>query len=456
MGLCLLSLLIVSCSPLKSPEVSDGSVLSSQYVPVTQAGKKYQTLMLLTKNYAGKALQTMSLYGGVQVSNRLAKAVGSDGVVDISDLSDLAGADLLCSNRVKPGSKDGESAETVTLSEELAELASNYQKEVEALAPDMSLLAEQEGMTTNEQGLQIGDDMIVDPNTLSGAITIELMNAQLRGEDLDAVAADMGLSADSIAGADCEKGVYKYATSKWSDNKVYYCFESMTENYRTAVREAMADWSAKVPGLKFEDKTSDEWHKFWASICLASLVMMNEVSGMSANGQSTLGRGAGKTILNLRQGLHTDPSYFYRTPRHELGHTLGLSHEHQRWDRDDYVSIPSTYLSDTVNFGKIDKTMTISINGVITTWKYYTLTVWGVSIRIWYPVFSWGKIDVATLITAGGPATFDYQSIMLYSYAQNGLRAKKSQQGLNAGDPIPLNTNISPMDAATVKMMYGL
>ncbi|XP_058454606.1 hatching enzyme 1.2-like [Malaya genurostris] len=48
-----------------------------------------------------------------------------------------------------------------------------------------------------------------------------------------------------------------------------------------------------------------------------------------------VGRGTGKTLVNLQQGC----ANALTTPVHELMHALGFYHEHNRLDRDDYIDV---------------------------------------------------------------------------------------------------------------------
>jgi hypothetical protein len=119
-----------------------------------------------------------------------------------------------------------------------------------------------------------------------------------------------------------------------------------------------------------------------------------------------------------------------RVWRHEFGHTLGLLHEHQRHDRDDYVTAPS---GDTANYGKVPKqTAVAGLEPVrilfITVYVPY----------VWY--VDYGK-------TVGG---FDFDSIMLYSSQSNIYRKK----AINGSISIPLNQKLSGTDIAAVKQMY--
>ncbi|UYV68592.1 BMP1 [Cordylochernes scorpioides] len=99
---------------------------------------------------------------------------------------------------------------------------------------------------------------------------------------------------------------------------------------------------------------------------------------------------------------------------HELNHALGFSHEHKRYDRDDYVTI----LPDNIkpgqehNFVKVDPEMYKNIN------------------------------------------KFDFQSIMLYgSTSFSKQRGEKTMLRLN-GTEIRKNKNLSPSDIVRINLLY--
>lgn len=106
---------------------------------------------------------------------------------------------------------------------------------------------------------------------------------------------------------------------------------------------------------------------------------------------------------------------------HELGHVWGLSHEHQRPDRDNSVQIV------TSNINPADYDLNYSV----------VQDVW----------FLFWKI--ASSISVGA---FDFSSIMLYDSGKEGhetiWRLQKQR--------LYMNTVVSPNDIATVKNMYGL
>jgi hypothetical protein len=104
----------------------------------------------------------------------------------------------------------------------------------------------------------------------------------------------------------------------WSNNTVYYTFHSnLSTKHRNALVTAMNEWSKRTK-VKFVKRTSQKNY----------VIMKYANEGNSA----TVGMAGGAQTLNLKDAE-------VGTAIHELGHTLGMVHEHQRKDRDNAIIV---------------------------------------------------------------------------------------------------------------------
>jgi len=233
----------------------------------------------------------------------------------------------------------------------------------------------------------------------------------------------------------------------------------------------MNDWSNKTGFLKFEKAYDDYWENVWISTNMYTILNINDAAmGNSIAGSSYVGYQLGINELKLTNGLSGNS--LKRTTRHELGHAIGLMHEHQRWDRDDYVSFDGTGydMNDKVNIAKIDKDVALynyiewrwQIVDYWTRWVYETRWVggewwqgghwegsWkGYQEPVYWWVANWVPYNVRNSFT---PTQYDIYSIMNY----NGIRLRKySYMGKTYMQTLE-NYDISSLDAESVKIMYG-
>jgi hypothetical protein len=440
-------IVFVSCSQ-SIGEAADMALHGEVYSATTEPGKTYQNLLSLTVNAVTKSVEKVAEYDE-NVAAQFNDRSLTDQVFDLGDIYALA--DFGKAKNGQARSVDG--ADSMMLGEELTEIATEYEKAVSAMAPaDLSFLDGVDGVIIEDGLVYIDDDIIIDPTTTSGIMQLNLIQAQLTGEDFNVIITDINDVADSFGEADdsaVARGIYKTSTSRWPSKTVSYAWGNISANSKVLFQNAMADWSSKISGLTFVDRTNDTGYMSLATLGIKPLVVLKSDPNLSAFGSANIGTLYGKSFCTVRDGL--TGNWAIRTPRHELGHTLGLQHEHQRWDRDTYLSFNSSITSDTTNWGKIDKAVTNAIYG----WyiDYFTVKILFVKVRVYYPAY--GKIGTITTTIADGTATLDYRSIMLYSAAQvPSLKAKVAQQGLSVGSAIPVNYEISSGDITTVKKMY--
>ena len=149
------------------------------------------------------------------------------------------------------------------------------------------------------------------------------------------------LASGGPAGA----GVVQRSTGLWPDGQVRYSFgPGVTAADQVAVREAMQSWTAAGAPARFVPATSGP-----------RLIVLRHQSTDGANRcRATVGRGAGDRPAprsSFERAVGTGPpptarSFLilsgpcrHRVLVHEIGHVLGLDHEHERSDRAAWLSV---------------------------------------------------------------------------------------------------------------------
>jgi len=106
------------------------------------------------------------------------------------------------------------------------------------------------------------------------------------------------------------------STAKWPNKIVFYQIDPGLPNPQR-VYDAMAHWEANTP-IRFVARTTQRGY-----------VLFRNSSGCSAN----VGYSGGLQYVNLGGGCSTGNTI------HEIGHTIGLWHEHTRLDRDNHITV---------------------------------------------------------------------------------------------------------------------
>ncbi|MDR1346434.1 MAG: hypothetical protein LBK03_07005 [Bacteroidales bacterium] len=197
---------------------------------------------------------------------------------------------------------------------------------------------------------------------------------------------------------------------KWG-NKIEYMWNTSSSTVRTNVRLAMADWRVAANNkISFSEITKNvKWNKTCWIMGWKYFLRICSVTSGNFDGRSTIGK---VPWANMDFKNNTTSA---RTYRHELGHALGLYHEHQRSDRDNYIK----YNSNNVQTGQGSQFSKMTAG----SYNYYG-------------------------------STFDFNSIMLYSsfaYSKNGNATLTKKDGATWSAP----TSISATDKNVIRQIYN-
>ena len=157
----------------------------------------------------------------------------------------------------------------------------------------------------------------------------------VRIDDMELLVSNLRAWRNRLAGQPQPKVAFDGSAPTWIDGKVYYTFDSsVSADKQKAVLDGAAEW-ASFANLHFIPRATE-----------ANYITFRQ-NGSLGGGQSAVGMIGGQQFTEFGPYAWNRP-----TICHEIGHALGLIHEHQRSDRDSYVTILTTNFapSDLPNF----------------------------------------------------------------------------------------------------------
>ncbi len=209
-------------------------------------------------------------------------------------------------------------------------------------------------------------------------------------------------------------------TFRWPGGVIPYTFGAgVTAAQQNTARRAMDEWEA-FSGVRFVPRTSQTSY--------VELIL-------STGNSSSLGRVGGLQTINLY-------NWDVPTIMHELGHAMGILHEHQRYDRDAFISVNlANARSEGVSQLQKDFSGVPSGSYDFASIMHYFGTAFG--------------INGATTITALAPYQA-WQNIMGFrnSLSEGDVDLARQLYGSNGRWPVPANDRISGATAIT-SLPYG-
>ncbi|MDP3178346.1 MAG: M12 family metallopeptidase [Spirochaetaceae bacterium] len=129
----------------------------------------------------------------------------------------------------------------------------------------------------------------------------------------------------------------------WPAGLVEYRFDSRVElEFRDLFRDSMREWAEETGAVSFVELPGSALGAVAWRLGFERSLLIRQDPGLRMVARTTVGWGPRRSLVF--NPAKDDPAWWRADLLHELGHVLGLTHEHQRPDRDLFVTIPREFL----------------------------------------------------------------------------------------------------------------
>jgi hypothetical protein len=352
----------------------------------------------------------------------------------------------------------------ITLEEELLEISANFSASVEQIIPTLDIAYISDDIIVEGNFIYMPDGEEIHIYSLEGIAIIEVLNAIAHGEDAESAAKRISEEIENFINSDAPtiaRGLFINPILKWPGGIVRYTFQSnMRTEFRTATRNAMDSWEAGSNNkVRF---TYYEPNGITAALSLIGALPLLQIGEKTLDGLYGLASPGsplpGFPIIGLYYSfMYLDPSVplglveepneqnAYSVALHELGHVLGLQHEQQRADRDNYIKV-----TDTTQF-KIPEITIAVVNSIRIEMRSKKVAF----LTIWYPVIVTSISNYPQFVKTA----FDPLSIMMYAGLE--IVDPRFMNDFYATNPsgttiwkTKTTTRLSDLDKAFIRTLY--